>query len=496
MKRAMLFKNGIVRRALVADCRGRLIVAEPSSLLFCAILPSVNVRYEEKSSEVPSGRGQISILGSSSVKFSIVGMELCRENERRLVVWGTSQASVMILSKGCDKVERAVELTFDLEPEHCEADYVVKCAWIPGSQTILLVACGAFVKLFDLRLADDDKANSLASYCLAYEAVLRDVALVPSPSAESHFSTTSQATPSAGKVKLFVLLDIGHLLAIDLNFDESGQLKEQGDMYIESGEGISFPIGGVCMNHSTQIISGETRTRTLGEGSSLVFLSKSGVLLYSCVSSSVVALLLDATGNITGNFELLPNVIKGEVLGTTCDVKAPFTHWTELGVIDVDGAKFFRAVCVGKSSRTSQPKILCLDYNEDAVRVKEVTWSVEGTIGLGPSLSLASSFEGIAAFSAPAIANDVDAIGRVMRSDFVERAFFCTVASNGSMLIFGEEVIATRLRGPTHGFLSTSSVPGRPSGRSGPSFPLTVFEQLVNVSDLDELTFDGDRIGG
>jgi hypothetical protein len=28
-----------------------------------------------------------------------------------------------------------------------------------------------------------------------------------------------------------------------------------------------------------------------------------------------------------------------------------------------------------------------------------------------------------------------------------------------------------------------------------PSFPLTLFEKLVNVSDADELTFAGDRIG-
>lgn len=491
VKRAILSKNGIVRRAVVADCRGRMIVAEPSSLLFCAVLPSVNVRYEDKSAEVPCGRAQMSILGSSPIKFNIVGMELCHENERYLAVWGTAEASIVILSKACDKVERTIELAFELEPDECEVDYLVKCAWIPGSQTILVVACGPFLKLFDLRLAEEDKANSLASYSFAYEAVLRDVALVPTPSAETHIGTSRPTTPATDTVKLFVLLDIGHLLMIDLDFDESGQLKEQGDMYIESGEGISFPIGGVHMNHSTQIVSADTKTRTLGEGSSLVFLSKSGVLLYACASSSVVALLLDATGNITGNFELLPNVVKGEVLGTGSDVKAPFTHWTELGIVEVDGAKFFRAICVGKSSRTSQPKMLCLDYNEDAVLVKEVTWSLGSSIGL----SLTSSFDGIAEFSAPTIANDVDAIGRVTCSDFVERAFICTVASNGSMLIFGEEVIATRPKGFTDGVLSTSSDQSKPSDNSGPSFPLTVFEQLVNVSDADELTFGGDRIG-
>jgi hypothetical protein len=162
--------------------------------------------------------------------------------------------------------------------------------------------------------------------------------------------------------------------------------------------------------------------------------------------------------------------------------------------VEANGAKFFRAVCVGKSSRTSQPKMLCLDYNEDAVLVKEVTWSVGSSVSMGSSLSLTSSFDGIAVFSAPTIA-DVDAIDRVKCSDFVERACICTVAWNGSMLIFGEQVIATRSKGLTDGVLSTTSDQSKPSDTSGPLFPLTVFDQLVNVSDADELSFGGDRIG-
>jgi hypothetical protein len=63
------------------------------------------------------------------------------------------------------------------------------------------------------------------------------------------------------------------------------------------------------------------------------------------------------------------------------------------------------------------------------------------------------------------------------------------------MLIFGEQVIATRPKGLSDGVLSKSSDQSKPSDTSGPLFPLTVFEQLVNVSDADELSLGGDRIG-
>jgi hypothetical protein len=129
--------------------------------------------------------------------------------------------------------------------------------------------------------------------------------------------------------------------------------------------------------------------------------------------------------------------VKGEVLGTGSDVKAPFTHWTELGLMEDNGAKFFRAVCVGKSSCTSQLKMLCLDYNEDAVLVKEVMWSVGSSVSMGSSLSLTSSFDGIAVFSAPTIA-DVDAIDQVKCSDFVERACICMVAWNFRAVCVGK----------------------------------------------------------
>lgn len=486
MKRSTLAKNGVRRQAIVIDSRGRMIVSEPCSLLFCSALPPINVRYEDKSSELPFGRGQMSVLGSTPMSFGIVGMELCRENERHLLAWGTGEASVLILAKSCHEAERKIELKFDLESD--EVDFVIKCKWIPGSQTMVAVICGLSVKIFDIRQAEGDKVTSVVSYTLAYEALLRDAALVPTSG-----TTTSSADHEPGgekavseTVKLYLLLDIGQVLDLVLRFDENG-LQEQGDMYIESGEGMSLPVGGVRVNTSSQPASTGSMTRSLGEGSSLTYLAESSVLLYACTSSPVLALLLDDRGNVSGSFELLPYIVKSEVLGTGSDgycIHGPYTAFTQLGYVECDSIKYFRIVCLGKSSRTTQAKILCVDYNENAVRVKEIAWSGAGGI---PGMSMTSSFDGLAAFSAPILKTAVDANANFRQSDFMERAYVCAIASSGAMVMFGEEI-------PSISPLALTTAPGT-SEKAKPSFPLTLFEKLVNVSDSENLVFSGDRIG-
>ncbi len=53
--------------------------------------------------------------------------------------------------------------------------------------------------------------------------------------------------------------------------------------------------------------------------------------------------------------------------------------------------------------------------------------------------------------------------------------------------MFGEEISDTS---PS----ASTTAPGT-SEKKKPSFPLTLFERLVNVSDSDNLVFAGDRIG-
>ena len=78
-------------------------------------------------------------------------------------------------------------------------------------------------------------------------------------------------------------------------------------------------------------------------------------------------------------------------------ITGPFTHWTALGVAYDDDGAFFRVSCVGRSSRTNQPKLICVEFNESDLRIKEISWSSGGPIGL----SLNLSYEGLSAFSAP-----------------------------------------------------------------------------------------------
>ena len=116
LKKAILSKNDIKRQVVVSDSRGRLIIAEPCSLIFCGALPIVNIRHVEKHTEAPLDRAQMCIRGTSKLKFNIVGMQLCSNNNRHLVVWGTSEACIVVLNKACDKVEKRIDLLVELEP--------------------------------------------------------------------------------------------------------------------------------------------------------------------------------------------------------------------------------------------------------------------------------------------------------------------------------------------------------------------------------------------
>jgi hypothetical protein len=210
--------------------------------------------------------------------------------------------------------------------------------------------------------------------------------------------------------------------------------------------------------------------------------------------------MLDAKGDIEGSFELMPHTISSDILGNGGPeryyITGPFTHWTELGVAYRDGAAYFRVACVGRSSKSNQPKILCIEFNASDVKIKEVIWLSGSSMGLGLSLSL--SFEGLASFSAPFIGDAASSEKRM----FGERAFLCAVTSNGSLLFFGEENVDT-LPFQSEENPNKSASPLTLVNLSGitamqvkkPTFPLTLFEKLKNASDSDDLVFGGEGIG-
>jgi hypothetical protein len=52
-KRALLSRNGLSRSIVVADSRGRLVIVETNSLLFCSGLPMANVRHNAERALTP-----------------------------------------------------------------------------------------------------------------------------------------------------------------------------------------------------------------------------------------------------------------------------------------------------------------------------------------------------------------------------------------------------------------------------------------------------------
>ena len=480
VKRTTLARHGIIRSAVVADSRGRLIIAEPNSLVFCSILPAVNTRFVDDPVTTQIGRSQMSVITSHALSFNVVGMRISKESERHVIVWGTSEACVVVLKKHWSGVERTIGLEFDLDPQDCDSDYLVRCDWLPGSQTHVSVSCGTFVKIYSIASADsDDNVTPLLSYSIAYEAVVKDTAWVSLP-----FSSSKDKRRETIKrtLTLFLLMDSGRLHEIQLQLDSQGEIEGHGSLYIErSSRCIDIPTVGVRPYEGVTPGKSGSSTRSMGEGCSLCFLPQLNVLLYKCVSSCVVALTFDEAGVIKGSFEILPNRVDGEVLGNGTDgysIAGPFTHWTEMGVVD-EGS---RLVCIGKSNRTNQPKVLCIDVNGESVKVKEITWSAGGSVGLG--LSLSSSFEGLAVFSAPFLSAE---------KQFDERLYLSVVTSNGSILIYGEEMKSSAKAGE---YLDDAKAGDR--DETIPTMPvvaLTMYEDLLNVSDVNELRFAGDGVG-
>ncbi|KAL7543894.1 hypothetical protein ACHAXR_013387, partial [Thalassiosira sp. AJA248-18] len=463
-------RSDLTVQAIAADNRGRLFIAESSSVLFCNAIPSVNVCNMENSPATHLSRSQLNILGSDSVKFPINGMALCCENNRHLLVWGVSKACVAIISKGFNSFERIIELKLNLDSSECESEYLVKCDWMPQSELQIVAVCGTVVHMFDLKRTEDNSCNATTHYALAYEDVLiRSATLIGSLAVDDC---------SAIETKLALLLDTGRLYFISLTIDEDGNLEDHGESYIEIGAGISFPSSGIRRYCGGDPVPKGTTATTFGEGVYLAYLRQSNLLLYQCVSSCCIAMLLDDDGLICGSFELLPNMISADDIGGHYGVAGPYTQFQELGIVRRGEGTFYRVTCVGRSTRSTQPRALIVEFNEHSVSVKELAWPTNCSSGLGFISSY--NFVGSCTFSVPYIANAAEGNEE---TKVYERAFLTLMSSSGSLLWYGEEcepkALSTHM--PYYGHHVAPDI--------------GVFEKMINVSELEGLVFGGDFVG-
>ena len=500
---ARLSRNEISRSVLVFDSRGRMVVAEPCSLVFCSPMALLNSRNVEKNDEAHFSRHQMCILGIASLSFNVVGLRLCAENERHIIVWGTSEACVLVLKTDFSGVEDTINLTFEVDDQDRDGDVLVNCEWLPGSQTHIAVGVSRFVRLFDVCRFDSSSNNKCAhpviGYNLGFEASLRDLSIVPQ---KEYISREADCTESLSNYradhtsKMFLLLENGRLHSLDIKIS-NGKIESPSELHFEPSECVSISTEGIRPRSTSSIGLPGASTKTLGEGSKLVYLKQCRCLLYKCKSAAVVALMLGTDGNITGTFELLPHTIPLSVVGSDDEddvysISGPYTLWTELGMVYRKGETFFRVACAGRSTRNNHPKLLCIDFNEKETKINEITCS----LGLGLNND---SFEGLGAFTSPIIQDGDSSQSSYMTG---ERTFLSVLSSGGNLHIFGEDVVdmMSMIANP-----NGSVAPSNPlklvtisTGISAPikkKFPLTIFEQLTNISENENLVFSGQGLG-
>ena len=468
---------------IVVDSRGRLIVAEPCSLVFCGTIQATSNRYVGKSVESPLSREQMCILGNAAAPFNVVGMKLCPENERHLVLWSLSAACVVVISPYWDGIEKKVDLSIDLEPDDGEATHLVKCEFVPGSQTSVVVGYGHKVRVYDITGCGDNRANAIVAFNLGFESALKDLSFVALSE-----RPWSGSRPQEMEAKMFMLLEDGKLLSINLKINAEGRVDSPIGQPCELSESVLLPSSGVSPRSGSPIGGAGAISKSFGEGSNIVFLKQSRVLLYMCASSCVLALMLDADGNVEGSFELLPHLLPSDTLPHEDhgrSIVGPYNHWTELGPCYGEDGTFFRVACVGHCLRTHQPKLVCVDFNQSDIRFNEIPWVLPNTV----ESSLGLSVEGLCSFSMPCLGGAL-----TDRKTFGERSFLCASTSSGSVMFFGEATVdVVSDKGNKLVLVSLDQESGLHAEQ--PKFPLTIFEHLLNVTECEELHFCGEGTG-
>ena len=166
-------------------------------------------------------------------------------------------------------------------------------------------------------------------------------------------------------------------------------------------------------------------------------------------------------------------------------VSGPYTHFQELGVVKRGSETFHKISCVGKSTRSNQPKSLVIEFNEKSVSVKELSWPSSSSSGLGFISSYA--YVGSCTFSCPYLVDGTASEGSINDATKVhERAYMTLLSSSGSLLFWGEDCSHLSSGSRTH------YTPRSTSQYKAPA--IGVFEKMINVSERDALVFGGEFV--
>jgi len=113
------------RNLIAADNHARLYIAEPYRVSFCSAISLVNTMSVGTYCDSAIERN---IVGDQKVDFMIVGLNISQENDRHILVYGLSEAVVLVMNEHGNQVEVKIDLTSG----QGDNDLIVHSEWLPG----------------------------------------------------------------------------------------------------------------------------------------------------------------------------------------------------------------------------------------------------------------------------------------------------------------------------------------------------------------------------
>ena len=162
------------------------------------------------------------------------------------------------------------------------------------------------------------------------EIIICDGAVLPITNNVENENSSENGEHDQMSSKLALLFDTGRMQFLDLSLNWNGEIEDEGEFDIDLSSSISFPTEGAMREQGEDVDRPFSTETSLGDGSNLVFLHQSGLLLYKCSSSCLLALILDSACKVVGSFELLPHTITATMIGNENEgspLRGPYTHY-------------------------------------------------------------------------------------------------------------------------------------------------------------------------
>lgn len=491
MKRNRMSGNGIVRSAIDADSRGRIVISESNALVFCSGLSAVNSRTSDSLSDTLFSRSSMCVISSVSIGIKVVGLKFARDCENLVYAWGTNEAKVIFMSCELTAIDFSATLDVGISADEAGSDVVVNSHWLPGSGSCLVVGCSNYLRVFDVSKPESIVTPVATIVSESCSSKIRDFAITPTSEKEADVGILVKTETRWNAI---VLLDNGTLLEATITRSRDGKITAVPSLQPNEFMAVLQKTS----NADSHVLAASAAVDLSAQGASLTFLEQSNVLLYQTLQSGTLAILLNEKGDAKGAFKLLPFEIPSSLLekNDDCRVTGPYTHWRELGIAQRGSADFFRVCCSGLSSTASEPVLLCLEFNESGAKVQELAKDSSGWFDPPQSL------EGSAVFTAPLVYEDRDTSDLSADKAFAERVILCALTLNGCLRVYAEN-----LASPTRSALEpTCSVESLHFNNHAmkklsvkesldPSFQLLAIERLTNVTEFKRVTFSGDGLG-